>query len=249
MTKKVILTFPLSLMSNETHLQFNVSIDTHVTKAGSAVHDMVKLPALYKVNIGNETEALDYITASAVTGRLALQDGVRNRLYKGFACVIDGLTDHFDDAMCADAQLIRGVLDHYGYVTRKPADAKTAAIDDIVRELTNAANGPAIERLTMRPWLGKIGEANAGYQALAMERYDEAALRTPHRMRICRPETDRVYHAMENEIENQMLKGDAAPGMTKFIAEWNAIVTHYASIAEREKGRGKGPDAPPADPA
>jgi hypothetical protein len=237
MNKSVISSIPVSQLPNESHLQFHENACELITKTGADVHCMVQLPAMYVEKISNEKLALDFIGASELAGALKAADAWRDSLLRGFAGVMKGYTDHYDEAMRNDARLLWKLTDHYSNITHRGLDAKTAAISDLARELTTPAHLPALKRLNLDEWLGKILEANAAYSALTMQRYDETALRTPYRMKSCRPETDRVYRGMVNEIENQALKDDMKPGMTEFIARLNAIVTHYNTIIAQEEAR------------
>lgn len=234
MTNKAIQLFRISRLLNEPHLQFHVDIDTLLTQTGVETHGIIKLCEIYQKVIAEEKEALNYIGASQLTVKLNLCDGKRSQLLRGFINTIEGNAGHFIEAISNDGVMIRNVINHYGNINKRASDAKTAAINDLVRELSNVAYAEAIDRLHLREWLTKIIEANATYHSLAMDRYDEIALRTPHRMRTCRPETDRMYHAMVNDVEIQVLVGRTTPGMTECIARWNVIVSHYKTLLARE---------------
>jgi hypothetical protein len=245
----IVVSIALGDLKNETHVQLGDTVHTLFTATGPDVTEMVTLPAFFGEALAHEKLALDANRKSDRTNPLAEQDRVRDRVFRGFSDAVKGLTNHFREEVCADAVRVWNILSIYGNIAHKTLDDETAAINDLLNKLAAPELKEVIDRLKITDWAAALGEENRKFQALMMARYGEAAGKTPYRMKTARRETDKYFRAIAQEIEVIVMKGKAKPAFHEFLAQYNAILTRFAGIAEREKGGGKGPDAPPADPA
>jgi hypothetical protein len=235
----------LTKLSNETHVEMLESVCSLTAATDVAVIDSETLPAMLAVSLGHEKEALDYMRKSDLTHAIDELDSFREHICRGFADVLKGLTNHYDPAVRADAHLLTDVVGHYGSLAHRTLDAKTAAIDDFVRELSTEAHLPALKRLKMDPWAKVIFDENKKFHGLMMDRYDETASKTTYRMKTARKESDKFFHALVAELDNFVLKGRATPAFHKFAAALNAIITRYNNILAQGEGRKKGPNQEP----
>jgi hypothetical protein len=191
----------------------------------------------YKQALNNEMVSLDFIRKSEITKKIADQDHLRDDIFRGFADSIKGATKHFDSSHREAAYLLDDIVGHYGNITRKTLDDETAAINDLVRELNQPAAAQAVVLLGLTAWQNKLVEENENFVKLMTERYRETAEKTPFRMQDTRRETDRYYHAIISQIENQHLAGVAVS--EAFVRELNAVIERFKRILAQESGERK----------
>lgn len=239
--KEMIVRVNLHGLRNETHVQFNEEADSVFVKFNPQTLGIQPLYVLYKGALGNEVKALDYIGKSALTEKIVEQDRVRDSIYRGFSDSVKGAAKHFDPAHREAARLILDIFRHYGNITRKTLDDETAAINDLVRELSLPAPLQAVTLLGLTAWQSKLVEENNTFTELMQERYSEAAGKTSFRMRTARAETDKYYHAIVSQIENSILAGIAVD--EDFIREWNVIIERFKRILAQETAGRKSKDA------
>jgi hypothetical protein len=89
----------------------------------------------------------------------------------------------------------------------------------------------------MNSWVNKLVEENNTFVELMKERYSETASKTLLRMRTVRVETDKYYHAIVSQIENQCLAGIEIS--ESFIRELNAVIERFRNILAQETGERK----------
>ncbi|MDR2653631.1 MAG: DUF6261 family protein [Prevotellaceae bacterium] len=235
--KENITRINLQRLKNETHVQFNENINAIFVKYNPQTLNIKALYDLYKAAFDNEIEALDFIRKSELTTKIANQDQRRDTIYRGFVETIKGEMHHFDLEHVEAAESLYEVCKHYGNIARKTLDDETAAINDLVRELALPVNAAAITLLNLKSWLDRLVEENNLLATLMTERYTETAEKTPLRMAATRIETDRYYHAIVSQLENQWLAGSVTN--EAFIRELNAVIERYKNILAQEKGERK----------
>ena len=223
-------------MANKVHAQFHESVLTLVENATPQALGIEDLHALYRRAFDSELESLDIILKSELTAKIAEQDAVRDRIFRGFSDAVKGFRNHFDAEYREAANRLWNVFLHYGNIARISLDAQTAAVNDILREFQTPANREAIEKLRMRDWCDRLDEENRKFHQLMMQRYSEQAALTTVRMRTARTETDRFYRAVTNQIDNQVLTG-ANDSAAAFVNELNAIIRRYKSILAQQFAR------------
>jgi hypothetical protein len=234
---KIIISIDLHSLKNETHVQFNENVNFVFVKYDPQALGIKALYDLYKLSFANELEALDIIRKSEITAKITEQDRRRDIIYRGFTDTVKGSTKHFDPEHVAAAELLYDIIGHYGNIAYKTLDDETAAINDLVRELAMPANAAAIRLLNMQTWIDKLVEENELFVTLMSERYAETAEKTPLRMRTTRAETDKYYHAIISQIENQWLASSVVNGA--FVRELNAVIERFKNILAQEQGERK----------
>jgi hypothetical protein len=232
--KEIITRINLRKLKNETHVQLNEILDAIFVKYNPVTQGFSLLYGLYKAALNSEAEALDFIRKSEITEKIHEQDRVRDDIYRGLVDSVKGATKHFDPAYREVAHLLDNIIDHYGNIARKTLDDETAAINDLVRELDQPAPAQALTLLGLTPWRNKLVEENETFTALMMNRYAEAAGKTPLRMRTARHETDKYYLAIVAQIENQYLAG--VDINETFLRELNAVIERFKNILAQETG-------------
>jgi hypothetical protein len=236
--KTSIIRIKMRSLKNETHVQFNESVNAVFVKHNPQLIGIEPLYALYRAALDNELLALDFIRKSEITEKIAEQDRARDGVYRGFVETVKGATHHFDRARVEAANILYGVFSHYGNIARKTFDDETAAINDLARELQQPEYAAAIALLDLQSWLDRLIDENSSFERLMLERYDESAQKTPLRMAAARVETDRYYHAVVSQIENLLLAGNA-PNVDTCAREINAVVDRFKAILAQETAKKK----------
>ena len=227
----------LEKLKSEPHVQFNENISALIEQFTADKLNLGGVYPLYKTAFANELEALDIIRKSEVTPQILEQDSVRDGVFRGFSDAVKSSRNHFDAEYRAAANLLWNILLHYGNVARKPLDAETAAINDMLREFQQLAREEAIDMLGLGLWIAKLDEENKKFNQLTMNRFDESFTKTTHRMKTTRIETDKYYRAMVSHLEYQMMSGGGDPVFNECITKWEAVVKHYKDILAAEFGR------------
>ena len=222
---------------NETHVQFNESVDKLLMKFDYKILECYELYNLYKSALDNEIDALDFIRKSGITPKILEQDKKRDDVFRGFRTTVKGACTHFDAAHREAAEKLLDIFKHYGNIAIKTFDDETAAINDIVREFQQYPYFAAIIQLNLQPWLSALTAENQKFDQLVMERYADLAKKTANRMKTTRVETDKYFRAIVAHIENMTMVKKDFPVLVEFVKEFNEVMKHYRNIMAQEMGR------------
>ncbi|MDR1644707.1 MAG: DUF6261 family protein [Tannerellaceae bacterium] len=224
--------FNYTYLRNETHVEFHATISLLIEKVTAIALNIVAEYAAYKAAYDRETGLLDLIRTSRYTREIKEQDRKRNGIYRGFLLAVRSAMEHFDPAKRQAAKHIYFVLRAYGNICRKPLDAKTAAIDDLLREL----NGhPAVGILGIGEWLTELQAVNQHFRNLMEARYHETSRRPTEQMRATRKEVDKLYMQMIRRLEALLIvQGDSVSA--GFVNELNVVVGRYKNIIAQQAG-------------
>jgi hypothetical protein len=236
----VITKINLHLLKNETHVEFNESINKVFVKFNPQTMGFAPLYNLYMTALNNELDSLDFIRKSELTKIIHDQDHSRDTIFSGLKEAIKSDAKHFDPNYRAAANSLLNVFNSYGNISKKTLDDETAAIKDLLRELQQPALTAAVTTLGLANWVAKLSEENERFEQLMMNRYEETAEKTPYRMRDTRIETDKYYHAIVNQIDNQALLGIST--FDALIKEMNTIIERFKHILAQQRGEKKHED-------
>jgi hypothetical protein len=186
--------------------------------------------------------ALDFIRKSEYTVKIHEQDRSRDRIFRGFVEIAQAAMHHFDPVTVAAGTLLYDIFKHYGNIAKKTLDDETAAINDLLRELQHPACENALITLNATAWRGRLQRENEDFAALMTDRYVEVSGQTPYRMVTTRTDTDRYYHGIVNQLENQEMAGNHVADA--LIKELNAVLERFKHILAQEIGE-RIPPPPP----
>jgi hypothetical protein len=239
--------FRTHLLKNETHVRFHEIIVEVMESHDPMSLGIYPLLVLYEQALNDEITALDFNRKSALTESILRQDRWRSDIFRGLSDTVKGATKHFDPAQRKAAQLLRILFQHYGNITCRSLDDRTAAINDLLRELNQPNYAQAIAALGLLPWQENLLEENRKFFELMSERYNETAAKTPLRMRTARRKTDRYYQAILSYIESQRLVGiDAGDALIRAL---NPVIERFGAILAQERGARKAQKQEHADDA
>jgi hypothetical protein len=180
-------------------------------------------------------EALELIRKSATTEKIAEADTTRDLVLRGFTEAVHSAVNHFDDAKRDAARRLQVVLGHYGNLAIKSYDEETAAIYNLLQELTGA-NAADVSLLGLTDWVVQLEADNKAFSALMEARYAENAGKTELRMKNVRKELDRCYRDIIDFIDAKALVNGEAT-YAPFVKELNTRVERFAAILAQRKGR------------
>jgi hypothetical protein len=229
--KKIIIRINLHQLKNETHVQFNDSIDPLFVRFNPQVPSITPLYGLYRTALDHEVAALDFIRASELTEQITEKDHVRDGIYRGLHSMLKGFTRHFEQDFKEAAHRLLDIFDHYGDIAQRSLDDETAAINDLLREFEMPVAAADIQLLGLGSWVCKLKNENLEFVALMQDRYSEVAGRTPYRMITTRTATDKYYLAIVNHLEAIVLTG--SDEANELITEMNVIIERYKGILAR----------------
>ncbi|MDR0694898.1 MAG: DUF6261 family protein [Prevotellaceae bacterium] len=233
---KIITRFSYENLRNEAHVEFHTSFNSKVEQFTPEALGIAARYAIYKPLFDEEVQALDQIRKSARTYEIIKAERERDRLFRGLRNIGKSSLLHFDDAKRDAARKIKIILDYYGNITYKSYDEKSAALEDLHRELLKPENFVPVTILGLDEWLAQLAQANDCFKALMVARYEETARRPNLQMAAIRKEVDKNFRAILNLLE--ALVQVQGPGTNKeFLAALNAIMKRYKDIIAQASGR------------
>ncbi|MDR0544398.1 MAG: DUF6261 family protein, partial [Odoribacteraceae bacterium] len=157
-------------------------------------------------------------------------------------------TRHPDPAKRAAAKELVIIIEKYGNFSKKTYDDKSAAIEDLVKEFSNATHAPLVILLGLGEWVTALKTANDAFGALMLRRYAERTQRAVP-MKVARVAVEEKIEEIVARVESIInLNGlDSSPELALFVKEYNEIAKRYKNILKQEQGRRKAHHADPDD--
>jgi hypothetical protein len=238
--KNLIIRFRLENLRNETHVEYNETVDGLVLKYNPQTLGISVQYGAYKSALEVEVSVLDVVRKSEYTIEINAQDHVRDGIFRGFADAVQSVCRHFNPDKRKSAGKISVALEQYGNIAAKTFDQESAAIDDLLREL-NDRHSDDVTLLGLSEWTKQLDTENQTFKQLMSERYTEAAQRPATRMKSARAETDKTLRTMLDMVDAlARVNGDAA--YLPFINELNAVSARYRNQLAQTAGRRPKPE-------
>jgi hypothetical protein len=235
MNKNLIVKFSYEHLKNETHVEYNETVNGLVVRFNPQTLGISSQYSIYKTALDAEVGALDVIFKSEYTEEIIAQDHVRGGIYRGLVDAVKSARHHFNTDKRRAAEKIFVVIEHYGNISSKTFDQETAAIDDLMREL-NDNHSADVQTLSLEEWLTQLDIENKAFKLLMAERYSEAAHRPVVNMREARTATDLALRAMFDMIE-ALAAVNGAEAYMPFIRELNVVNERYKNQLAQAEGR------------
>jgi N12 class adenine-specific DNA methylase len=237
--KNSIIRLSYENLRNETHVEYNETVDGLVIKYGAETLGIQPQYSAYKSALNVEVSVLDVIRKSGYTGEISVQDHVRDGIFRGLDDAVQSVRHHFNADKRKSADKVNIVLKNYGNIAAKAFDQETAAIDDLLRELYDHYE-PDIVLLGLNDWLMQLDTENRTFKRLMSERYAEVARRPATRMKAARAETDRTLRTMLDLVD-ALVKVNGAEEYRPFLNELNAVSERYKNQLAQAAGRKQKP--------
>lgn len=210
---------------NDRHFQIHTEFRDLVTTTGAENLKVEQQFSTYLTCFAEEDTAMNRITKSQYTPKLAAADKRRDTVYTGLVASNRALVNHFTEYTREAAGRIKIVFDAFGNISKKPNDAKTAAIYNLLQEL-NGARINDVKATVLEHWVTELEVANKEYESLVKLRDDEASTRTKLVMKEVRARLDEAFHAVIRRIDAfAEIEGGAV--YDGFISRLNATIKRY----------------------
>jgi hypothetical protein len=223
---------------NDEHFQFITELKDLVISIGA---ETIKISAefqLFLVCYLNEDTALRKIVKSAITDDIENADRLRDITFRGMVGANTASLNHYDTNVAASARRLKVLFDTYGNLAAKPINEETSGIYNLVQELKgNYAQD--VQKTGLDGWVDKLFAENEALEALVKERNAENAAKTNLKMKNCREETDRAYHAITERI-NALIVVEGPDVYGEFVNKMNSYIDRYNNTIAQRAGRSKG---------
>ncbi len=226
----------LSALHNEEHFQFHTQF-TNLVREHTA--EILKISEPFENSYlpcyQRENESIKLILKSSFTEILQKMDEERDRVALGLVQVIKAHINHPEPEVVKAAKRLKIVVDAYGKMYEKSYNKETAAIYNLVQDLTGAYSADAT-MLNLDNWIAGLDNCNQQFEGLEKERYLELMERTDLRMETIREEIDPIYQMIVERINALIIiEGEAA--YARFVEEHNLHIEHYKTIIAQRRGR------------
>jgi len=224
-------------LKNEVHFQFHTEVKHLIEKFTPSALGIDKLYPTYLEYFEMEETAIEPIQKSAHTADLASYDHERSFTYKGLSAAVKAYTFHFEDHMKDAAERLSIVFKHYGNLSAKSYDEKTASIRNLINDLkTDYAED--INTTGLATWVDMLEEQNNEFDAVMRERYTDEANKSTLKMREVRNGIDTLYSSITEKI-NALVIINGPDSYAEFIKELNQRIERFQKILAQRKGWNK----------
>lgn len=239
--------FSIESLKNEEWAQYYASFRDLVVQFGATELDVETLFTVFLLLYARADEALELVLKSVYTRQLNKADIKRGSIFRGFVDAVKSARNHFDITKREAAGQLQIIIDHYGNISRKPADHETAAINNFIQDMKAVENAAAIELLGLEDWLTQLSVDNKAFDTLMKNRDTETAQKTNLRMKSIRTETDRCYRGILDRIDALMIV-NGEEKYIPFVKELTARVDRYSTLLAHRKSRSGKPGKPGGKP-
>ncbi|MDR1455263.1 MAG: DUF6261 family protein [Tannerella sp.] len=222
------------LLPNELHFRFHTENDQLYTKHGVEPLGICIFITPFRHELEDLTTALERISKSAETVRIAGADHEFDVSFSGMHEYARSCLHHFSLDVRQAAENINVVFAHYGNIGKEAYRQELGASFNLVQDLR--ARETDVETMNLGPWIEAHEQAAQALAALLDERTGETAQQTELRVRKVRRKLDAVYQQITDRLDAMInLHGrDFVPG---FVAEYNAHATEYKNKLAQHLGR------------
>ncbi len=236
----VIKSLNSARLRSEEHFNFQAGFYNLINTHKAASLGITPLFTKYKPLYETEKSALDSIKKNKLTAVIKQSDESRDIIFRGLSDLISIHCTHFDEEIKKAAGDIDEILEHYGKVTRKNYEAKTAAIFDLISEI-NTNYTEQVKLTDAKVWIDQLKKENTNFQSLQDQRYTAEAKATNVTMTDARAAVDGAYREIINLVNALALVN----GETKyrlFIKELNKRIESFNLIVNRRNSKDKSSD-------
>jgi hypothetical protein len=237
----------LNNLHNEEHSQFGADVIALVKAATpAALHVEAAFEAFTAVH-RQENEVLERIRKSALTAKIDEADRARDEIFYGLRESVVAATRHFTPAMREAAGRLMIVFDTYGNVAARNYAEQTAAVQNLLEELTSPGRVADMETLGLEGWIQELDRRNVAMAGLLRSRdAEETAGGTDLVMKQVRASADAAYRLLVGQVEAlgtvaAMQGAGSAVGPASvyegFVASVNTLVERYAEALAVRRGR------------
>lgn len=231
-----IKTIHLPSLRNEEYHTFMSQTIVTAENFGVSEH-FAPLWAVFKSRFETLLHTLEVVRKSALTAHIRGTDRMRAALHRNLILRIRCSLHDPDAARHAAAVSLRNLLAHYGSLTGVSRAQRTGTIDNLLSDLHRADVAPEVALLDLTGLVGMLGDAQARYKSLSMQRNEEKVARPTISVRKARGAMNEVYREFMQSVDTR--NGLVAPGsLNSGVRALNRVIKHFhALIAQRAAAR------------
>ncbi|MDR2118287.1 MAG: DUF6261 family protein [Tannerellaceae bacterium] len=214
-----IIRFRLKALRNEGWFRFHTEFSGLAEDCGLEILRIDRLFPPYKALYAEADILLEVLRKSFITKDTTGANRQRDAQFRGLRDAVKAFLYSLDAPKKDAAEKVSAVIKKYNDAILKGARAdKTAAIDNLLQDLTTAPGGvdltQEVQALGVGGWVVSLDAANAAYKQSLAARVEESTERPEAgRLRQVRIELDHYYVNMVNVVDSLLLSiGQHSPG-------------------------------------
>jgi hypothetical protein len=224
----------ISRFMNGTHYQYLLEVLELLKKHDPNPLGIQPFFDSFQIVINDEGVALEHITKSVETERIAKLDDKFDFTFGGMRDYTHSFLRHSGEAERYAAENLTVIFEKYGNIGKQPYRQELALSHNLLQDLRKH---PAdIETIKLTPWIDAHETAASELLALLEKRNEEISQQSSLRVKDARHESDIVYHKIVNRI-NAMINLNGKDYVPGFFNEFNTHATEYNNKYAQHIGR------------
>lgn len=212
-------------MNNAAHFLFITSMASRAEGSAAIAQKCAAQVAALKKAAADEDENLQISAKSAITGKIAAADQLRDRLYTGYKKAVSGYED-FPVANIAEAAAVlsRHIRD-YKINVQAQMDKETGLLVNFLQDLEGKYKAQ-VASLSLVSFVEQLKAANESVRELTSQRTDERSAKTAGALKIARTASDEAFKNLVSMVNARaLIEGEA--DYASFISYANTEIEHY----------------------
>ena len=225
MSQLKISGFHVSNLSNDALFEQQTQFGKTVEKFPAVKQKIAAQFEVWKAAHQKVDDSMKKMPKSLLTQKIVDTDRERRETYSGMVEVNSGSTRHFDPQVRYCANNLTALFKTYGNVARKPRNEQTAAVHNLLQDLT-AKFAPDVKKVGLDGWVKHLSALNDRIRAQKTERFDERAAKSTINLKAARKELEEAYRTICTII-NAFVLVDGVATYEQFIVTLNVINAKY----------------------
>ncbi|MDR2118371.1 MAG: DUF6261 family protein [Tannerellaceae bacterium] len=203
--------FAVPKLRNEEWFRFHTEVKELVLLYGAELLGSARLFVLYCTLYEEADHLLEVLRRSFTTAETSEADRKREAVFRSLRDVAKSFRRALDPAQQSAGEKVYAVVSKYSQaILRGSLASKTAAIDNLLQDLTTTSGGvdltQEVQLLGVTVWVTNLDTVNTAYKQSLAERSDEEAARSDAgRMKQVRLDMDHYYVNIINTVDALLL--------------------------------------------
>lgn len=243
---KQVGTISNTRLSNAAHMNLYTEINDRINKATATTLKLETLAPVLKACLDKEGACVNRITKSITTDLLFAKDGERDKVFQFISSMNAAYLVCPTAEMQAAAKILDAVLRAYDRAYNLPFSEETAALDGLLRDMTDTTRAAAAKTLKLDPYFAQLETLNNEYKELDASRTDEYTARVKTDTSQARKATEKAFEQIAQRI-NALAVLEPTDEILAFIDTVNQIFRKYKDLIAA-KGNSSSPSKPDKEP-
>lgn len=233
-------------LSNAAHMNMYTEINDRISKATAATLKLEALAPVLKTCLDKEGECVNRITKSVTTDLLFAKDAERDNVFRFISSMNATYLVCPTAEMQAAAQIVDAILRAYGRACKLPYSEETAALDGLLRDMTDTKRAAAAKTLKLDMYFAQLKTLNDEYKEIDASRTDEYTARVKTDTTQARKATEKTFEQIAQRV-NALAVLEPTDEILAFIDTVNQIFRKYKDLIAA-KGGPSSPSKPSEEP-